>query len=177
MCFGAAAASVTVAFWYFWEADFSAAAAFDGDLGFVNFSSAMEAVGEVVLCELVSSAAAAIDGDFALDELHSVLEVDGEVGHSIASRLAPGQDGRTLRATHSSLWQLQLKISGCASQPTLPKRKDLDTHTLYSESHLALLVRSLTGETLVFTSQCPSSVSVYLDHGRSSESLLPHISG
>ena len=75
VCYCAAAASVVFAFWYLGtlEADLSAAAAFEGDLGLVSLHSAVEAVGGEVLCESNSKAAAAIDCDSALEEWHSCV--------------------------------------------------------------------------------------------------------
>ena len=84
MCYCAAAASLVFAFWYLGtlEADFSATAAFEGDLGSMSLHSVTEAVGEDELCELDSKAAAAIDCDSALEERHFVLEAVEMVRHS-----------------------------------------------------------------------------------------------
>ena len=113
MSFCAAAASVAKAFSRLGtlEADFSAAAAFVGDLVFVPFFSVLEDTSDVVLDEPNSSAAAAFDGDIALGDRHPVFEtVD--------------PDDAQQRAAASS------QVPPWRFHPIFSKATDLDTDTM-----------------------------------------------
>ena len=105
----AAAASVVFGFWYLGtlEADFSAAAAFEGDLGFVSLHYVIEAVGEDELCDLDSKAV--VDCDFALEEGRSVVEAVEMVRHcELDGSAAAAMDGdfvsRSLCLTVMGRW-------------------------------------------------------------------------